>query len=127
MFEKDEDEDMRNVPPHFKSYTIQDRHTFCEKTKRIADIYDDGVYEGPTKVKEVNIATKRETPKPVFISIDLKVEEEQQLVLLLKEYRDCFASSYEDMKGIPPEVVQHTIPIQDDAKPVQKTPRQHES
>ena len=30
--------------------------------------------------------------------------------------------SYEDMKGVPPEVVQHTIPIRDDAKPVQQRP-----
>lgn len=65
-FEKDEDKDLRNVPLHFKSYTVQDRHIFYEKAKRIANIYEDGVYEGPTKVKE-NIASKGETPKPVFI------------------------------------------------------------
>ena len=41
---------------------------------------------------------------------------------MLKEYKDCFAWSYEDMKGVPPEVVQHTIPIRDDAKPVQQRP-----
>ena len=87
MFEKDEDKDLRNVPPHFKSYTIQDRHIFCEKATRIANIYDDGVYEGPTKVKEVNIALKGETPKPVFIFVDLTSKKERQLVLLLKEYQ----------------------------------------
>ena len=41
---------------------------------------------------------------------------------MLKEYKDCFAWSYEDMKGVPPEVVQHTIPLRDDAKPVQQQP-----
>ena len=44
------------------------------------------------------------------------------MITLLKEYKDCFAWSYEDMKGVPPEVVQHTIPIRDDAKPVQQRP-----
>ena len=39
-----------------------------------------------------------------------------------KEYKDCFAWSCDDMKGVPPEVVQHTIPIRDDAKPVQQRP-----
>ena len=58
----------------------------------------------------------------MFISIDLTPKEEQQLVLLLKEYQECFAWSYEDMKGVPLEVVQHTIPIWDDAKLVQQRP-----
>ena len=57
-----------------------------------------------------------ETPKPIFVSMDLSNEEESDLITLLKEYKDCFAWSYEDMKGVPPKVVQHTIPIRDDAK-----------
>ena len=117
-----DEEDHKDVPGHFKSYTIQDRDIFCEKAKRIADTYDDGVYEGPAKVKEVNLAAPGETPKPVFVSVDLSKEEESDLITLLKEYKDCFAWSYEDMKGVPPEVVQHTIPIRDDAKPVQQRP-----
>ena len=51
-----EEEDHKDVPGHFKSYTIQNRDIFCEKAKRIADTCDDGVYEGPAKVKEVNLA-----------------------------------------------------------------------
>ena len=78
------------------SHTIQDRDIFCEKAKRIADTYDDGVYEGPAKVKEVNLATPGETPKPVFVSVDLSKEEEGDLITLLKEYKDCFAWSYEE-------------------------------
>ena len=117
-----EEEDHKDVPGHFKSYTIQNRDIFCEKAKRIADTYDDGVYEGPTKVKEVNLVGPREMPKPIFVSVDLNKEEESHWITLLKECKDCFAWSYEDMKGVPPEVVQHTIPIRDDAKPVQQRP-----
>ena len=47
-----EEEDHKDVPGHFKSYTIQDRDIFCEKAKRIADTYDDGVYEGPPKSRK---------------------------------------------------------------------------
>ena len=65
---------------------------------------------------------KGETLKPMFISIDLTPEEEQPLVLLLKKYKDCFAWLYEDMKDVLLEVVQHTISIRDDAKPVQQKP-----
>ena len=79
--------------------------------KRIADTYDDGVYEGPVKVKEVNLAGLGETPKPVFVSVDLTKEKESDLITLLREYEDFFAWSYEDMKAVPPELVQHMIPI----------------
>ena len=84
---------------HISSLIPSKIDIFCKNAKRIADIYDDGVYEGPAKVKEVNIVTKVETPKP---NVDLAIEKEQQLVPLLKEYQDCFAWLYEDMKGIPP-------------------------
>ena len=77
-----EEEDHNDVLRHFKSYTIQDRDIFCEKTKRIANTYDDGVYEGPTKVKEVNLAGLGETPKPVFVSVDLSKEEEIDLITI---------------------------------------------
>ena len=46
-----EDEDLRNVPPYFNSYSIQDMDIFCQKAKRIMDIYDNHVYERPAKVK----------------------------------------------------------------------------
>ena len=115
-----EEEDHKDVSVHFKSYSIQDRDIFCEKAKRIADTYDDGVYEGLAKVKEVNLAGPGETPKLIFVSLDLIKEEEGDLIALLKEYKDFFAWSYEDMKGVPVEVVQHIIPIRNDAKPVQQ-------
>ena len=86
-----EEEDHKDVSGHFKSYTIQDRDIFCEKVKQIADTYDGEVYEGAAKVKEVNLVGLGETPKLVFVSIDLTKEEESDLITLLKEYKDCFA------------------------------------
>lgn len=78
----------KDVPKHFKSYSIQDRDIFCEKATRIVDTYDDGVYERPMKVKEVNLVEPRETPKPIFVLVDLTTEEEGDLIALLKEYED---------------------------------------
>ena len=40
----------------------------------------------------------------------------------MKEYRDCFAWSYQDLKGISDEVVAHTIPLRVDAKPITQRP-----
>ena len=74
------------------------------------------------KVKEVNLAKPKETPKPFFVLVDLTKEEESNLIALLKTYKDCFAWSYVDLKCVPLEVVQHTIPIRDDAKSMQQRP-----
>ena len=35
----------------------------------------------------------------------------------MKEYKDVFAWSYKDLKGVDPKVYQHTIPMNKDAKP----------
>ena len=75
-FNEDEDEDLKNVVLYFKSYSIQDMDIFCEKAKRIVDTYDDGVYEGSLKVKELNLVESREVLKPIFVSVDLMTKEE---------------------------------------------------
>jgi len=36
------------------------------------------------------------------------------------EYRDVFVWSYKDLKGIPPEIAQHRIPIIPGSKPVRQ-------
>ena len=38
------------------------------------------------------------------------------------EYRDCFAWSYEDLKGIDEQIVVHTIPLRADGIPVTQRP-----
>ena len=74
-------------------------------------------------MKEVNLAEEPgETLKSVFMSVELMKEEESGVIGLLKEYKDLFSWSYEYMKGVPLEVVQHTTPLQDETKLVQQRP-----
>ena len=40
----------------------------------------------------------------------------------MREYRDVFAWSYKDLKGIDPEICQQTIPLKPDAKPSKQRP-----
>ena len=75
---------MKAISRYFKFYSIQDKDIFYEKAKRMGDTYDEGVYEGLVKVKEVNLAELGETPKLVFVSIELTKEEEANLIMLLK-------------------------------------------
>ena len=44
------------------------------------------------------------------------------LIETLRSYKDVFAWSYRDLKGVDPTICQHTIPIVKDAKPTKQRP-----
>ena len=74
-------------------------------------------YDGQEEVKKVDLAQSNEESKLVYVSVDLSEEEDKELIQLLKEFREVFAWSYKDLKGVNLDVCQHTIPIRDNAKP----------
>jgi len=43
--------------------------------------------------------------------VDLEPIASYQLIELLKEFKDIFAWTYKDLKGIPPNVTQHRIEL----------------
>ncbi|MCO5607503.1 hypothetical protein L7F22_061699 [Adiantum nelumboides] len=114
--------DIHPAPKHFKSYTTEDRRVVYTKAQRTPISGSSGVYDGPAIVKEIELAEPGEESKPVFIAQDLTEVEEAVLKELLKEFKDIFAWTYHDMKGVPPSMVQHTIPMISTAKPVQQRP-----
>jgi hypothetical protein len=54
------------------------------------------------------------------VAKDLDAEFKAQLVTVLTEYKDVFAWSYVDMKGLNPEFYHHKINLAKDAIPVQQ-------
>ena len=58
--------------------------------------------------------------KIVKISAELEEDFKQQLVGLLKEYKDVFAWSYADMEGINPKFDQHKINLKEGTKLVKQ-------
>ena len=58
----------------------------------------------------------------IWIATDLETDEETKLISTLKEYKDVFAWSYKDLKGVDPQVCQHTIPLKADTKPRKQRP-----
>ena len=88
-------------------------------------------YHGPTKTidvrpsdwKEINLAREDEEPKIIKIGSQLTNEEVQQYKDLMLEFIDVFAWSYTDLKGMPPEIVQHTILLFPDTKPIRQLQR----
>ncbi|MCO5580351.1 hypothetical protein L7F22_034217 [Adiantum nelumboides] len=81
-----------------------------------------GRVQGIEGAKKIDLAEPGEEPKPAYIAIDLTEEEEQLLIATLKQYKDVFAWSYKDLKGVDPSIGQHTIPLKSDAKPSRQRP-----
>lgn len=71
----------------------------------------------PGESIEVNIGTTRD-PKTIKISKGTNDEERKKLTNLHREYRDVLALSYDELKGYRDDVMEHTIPLNDEnAKP----------
>ena len=79
-------------------------------------------YKGPKAAKKVDLTGLGEDKKLVYIATNLEQNEEQSLIEILQEFRDVFAWSYKDLKGVDPTICQHTIPLCDDAKPSRQHP-----
>lgn len=74
-------------------------------------------YDGLENAKKIDLAEEGQEPRPAYIAIDLELAEDELLIRTLKEYKDVFAWSYRDLKGVDPTICQHTIPMKDDVKP----------
>ena len=70
------------------------------------------------KLKEVDLGTDLQKPRPISLSSKLPEDEKAELILLLKEFRDVFAWDYSKMLGLDPGLVVLTLNIDPEAKPV---------
>ena len=65
---------------------------------------------------EVNLRADPGNPKPVFISSQLLAHEKEQLLKLLKKYVDVFAQTYDEMPGLDPRLVVHSLNVDQGTK-----------
>jgi len=70
---------------------------------------------------EVDIGSS-DGPRPTFISAKLDSKYKQQLIDLLKQYKDCFACDYTEMPGLYRSIVEHQLPIKSGFRPHQHQP-----
>ena len=68
-------------------------------------------------MEEVDLRTK-DKPRPVNMAKELLNEEKKAMVALLADFRDIFTWSYEDMRGLDPQLYQHQIHLSTDVKPI---------
>jgi ribonuclease HI len=72
---------------------------------------------------ECNIGTPEE-PKFVKLSRSLTREQRAEYTELLREFADVFAWTYEDLKTYDTSVIEHKIPLKEEAKPFRQKLRQ---
>ena len=104
-FQNFDENDEEEIPPVLQRLIDQEQERFV---KPLMD-----------EITTVNVGTEKD-PRLVQIGSTLSSEERERLVALLKDFKDVFAWSYEDMPGIDPEIVQHRIPLDPEARPVKQ-------
>jgi hypothetical protein len=57
------------------------------------------------KLEEVDIGSS-DKPRPTFISANLESDFREELIKLLKEYKDCFAWDYSEVPGLDRSIVE---------------------
>ena len=70
------------------------------------------------ELEVINLSSDPNVHRPVSISASLSVEERMHLVEFLKEYQDVFAWQYDEMPGIDPKLVTHSLNVEPGTRPV---------
>ena len=70
------------------------------------------------KLEEINFGVELGSQQPVLISNQLPAQEKEQLVALLKKYVDVFTCIYDEMLGLDPRLVVHSLNVDPGVKPV---------
>jgi hypothetical protein len=63
----------------------------------------------------------KENVQQVKVNSTLESVVTNQLIKLLKRFKDVFAWTYKDLKGIPPKIVQHQIELDTTIPPIYQT------
>ncbi|XP_073019399.1 uncharacterized protein [Primulina eburnea] len=83
---------------------------------------EDGQHEVQDPLEEINLG-ELENPKVVNMSKLLEEQLKQDLISMLKEYKNCFAWSYDDMPGLDRKLVEHRLLLKEGFKPFQQPSR----
>ena len=70
------------------------------------------------KLEEINLRSNPQEQRPILISSRLLEKDKSKLILLLKEIKDVFAWDCNEMPGLDPRLVVHTLNVDPESKPV---------
>ena len=76
-----------------------------------------GPHQEETELVDLGIGSgKREVKIGTGITAPIR----EELIILLKDYQDIFAWSYQDMPGLSSDIVQHRLPLNPECSPVKQ-------
>ena len=88
-----------------------------------ADFSDDGKlgygFTSADDLEEIDIGPG-DKPRLTFISKNLDPVLREEMIALLKEYRDCFTWDYTEMPGLDRSIVEHRLPLKKGFRPFQQ-------
>jgi hypothetical protein len=76
-------------------------------------------FTSANELEEVDIGP-RDKPRPTFNSKKLNPELREAMVILLREYTDCFAWDYTEMPRLDRSIVEHRLPLKPGFRPFQQ-------
>ena len=82
--------------------------------------HDKGSKPNIEELEIINLAEEGEEPKEVKIGTRFTAEQREAFITLLREFREIFAWSYQDMPGLDADIVVHKIPLKPECKPVKQ-------
>ena len=68
------------------------------------------------ELEEIDIGPA-DRPRPTYVSAKLDPEYKQELIDLLKKFKDCFAWKYYEMPGVDRSIIEHRLPIKPGYRP----------
>lgn len=101
--------------------TLHDIESF-EEDEKVWAKSEDIKQEVHDPLEEINLGSD-ENPRVTYISKLLTNQEKQEIIKILKEFKDCFAWEHHEMPGIDRQIIEHKLPIKDGFKPVAQSPR----
>ena len=93
--------------------------------KEALECMNDVVKNVQEELVKVDLNNGEEGERLVKINKSLSEEERRKLVALLREYKNVFAWSYQEMLGLSPRLITHKLKVDPNAKPVKQPPRKY--
>ena len=92
---------------------------FSPELERIVAQEDWEIKPHQEEMEIVNLGVGDER-KEVKVGTGMTTPVRNELVVLLQNYQDIFAWSYQDMPGLNPDIVQHRLPLNPECSPVKQ-------
>ena len=96
--------------------TVELEHDILEALNRESE----GSKPNIEETEVINLANEGENEKPVKIGVNFPKDLKPELIVLLKEFIEIFAWSYQDMLGLDTKIVVHKIQVKLECPPVQQ-------